>query len=341
MSKPSEEIKKIYENWDKDYKKYVDIINQNNNIIAQQSNKFNSLITVINVERHLMRREINSLYKFLRQFGNIGGKITLFDYTVEDWLFSDSKEIIESKYNMKSNFLSTSAVKKIVDNSLVKGAINFFAGSQIARLGISSTSILTFAPVVSPIVSMMSPALGLGGVALNILKKSYDKKELVKVQNDYQNEKIKMDKDIREVQARTAHMSNLVEIANLYRVTISTIRDTIADIIIPEMNGIQSFIYADSIKNCIINGDDPYDFQITKISEYKDTAYDCHYTFIKNAYDFYKITTKVFKEPILSNLCETKQITEKIFKVNELKLNNLKLACEKTKQISNFRGDKL
>lgn len=338
MSVPGEEIKKIQEDWSNYYQNYLNIVEQNNNIISQQSNKFNSLITIINVERHLMRREINSLYKFLKQFGDIGEKITLFDYTVEDWLFSDSNKEIESN-NIKSNYLTSSAIEKIVDNPIVKGTMNFFSASQIAKLGISSSSILTFAPLVSPMTGLMAPTIGVGVAALNLLKKNYDKKELVKVQNDYQKEKIKIDKHIREIQSRTAHVTNLLEIANLYRVAISTIRDTIIDIIIPEINGIQSFIYADSIKNCIINGDDPYDFQISKISEYKDTAYDCHYTFIKNAYNFYRVTTEIFKEPILSNLCETKQITETIYKENENKLNNLRITCNKIKQISNFRGD--
>lgn len=338
MSDLSEEIKKIQDKWTNDYNKYVEIIEQSNNIIAQQSNKFNSLITVINVERHLMRREINSLYRFLKQFGNIGEKITLFDYTAEDWLFSDSKETIDSKNNKESSFLTTSSVEKIVNNALMSNAV-IMAGSQIASLGISSTSILTFAPIISPITSLVAPVLGIGGLALNRLKKSQDKKELAKIQNDYQNEKIRIDRDIREARARTAHISNLVEIADLYRVTIAIIRDTISDTIIPEMNGIQSFIYADSLKNCIINGDNPYDFQIAKISEYKDTAYDCHYTFIKNAFNFYKLTTEIFKEPILSKLCETEQITEKEYKVNELRLDSLRIACGKIKSISTFGGN--
>lgn len=338
MSDLSEEIKKTQDKWTSDYNKYVEIIEQSNNIIAQQSNKFNSLITVINVERHLMRREINSLYRFLQQFGNIGEKITLFDYTAEDWLFSDSKETIDSKNNKESSFLTTSSVEKIVNNALISNAV-IMAGSQIASLGISSTSILTFAPIISPITSLAAPVLGIGGLALNKFKKSQDKKELAKIQNDYQDEKIKMDKDIREARARTAHISNLVEIADLYRVTIAIIRDTISDTIIPEMNGIQSFIYADSLKNCIINGDNPYDFQIANISEYKDTAYDCHYTFIKNAFNFYKLTTEIFKEPILSSLCETEQITEKEYKVNELRLDSLRIACGKIKSISTFGGN--
>lgn len=287
-----------------------------------------------------MRREINSLYRFLQQFGDIGEKITLFDYTAEDWLFSDSKEKINSKNNKESSFLTTAAVEKLVNNSLVKGTINFFSDYKNAGHAIPPKVAMFLLPgIVSPFASMLAPAVGLGGVAFNILKKNHDKKELVNVQNNYQNEKIRMDRDIREAQRRTAHISNLVEIADLYRVTIAIIRDTISDTIIPEMNGIQSFIYADSLKNCIINGDNPYDFQIANISEYKDTAYDCHYTFIKNAFNFYKLTTEIFKEPILSSLCETEQITEKEYKVNELRLDSLRIACGKIKSISTFGGN--
>ena len=114
-----------------------------------------------------------------------------------------------------------------------------------------------------------------------------------------------------------------VQIADLYRSLIASIRDIISDKIIPELNGILAFLYADAIKNCIINNEEPSNARIGNISEYIGTPYESHYQFIKNTFDYYILISKFFTEPVLTNLLKEKTISESELEIYVKRINEI------------------
>lgn len=122
------------------------------------------------------------------------------------------------------------------------------------------------------------------------------------------------------------------EIASIYRSLIATVKDSISETILPELTGIDAFLAADAIKNCIISGMDPEDAEVANITEYKGTLFHGHFMFVKNTFDYYTIIAKFFTEPILTNIVEDNKITEEekeSFNKNVEKIEKKnKLLCE-------------
>ena len=75
------------------------------------------------------------------------------------------------------------------------------------------------------------------------------------------------------------------------------------------MGLIKSFLYADAIREKIMDGGKLDNIRIYSIEEYQGTTQDKHYQFIKNTVDFYNLIVKFFKEKILTQIIKDQKIT--------------------------------
>ena len=322
----------LKQKWDLECKQYDVNAQQLNSVAMQYCNQFNSFVTIINVERHLMRKEVDTLYRFLTLFGDVGGKLTPFDYVAEDWLFTDSNPGRKANANTKkaSDPLDFSAKTFIgAAASGVVGAASFGATAASSVLGASSlagaASIAASTATVGLAMPLAIPIAIPAYMIIKGLKKNADaKEEFLSMQEKYHKDKLEWEKQLSLKKDEISFFATAVQIADMYRILIATIRDTITDKIIPELNGILAFLYADAIKNCIVNNEDPDNAHIGNIAEYRGTPYESHYTFVKNAFDFYLLISKFFTEPVLSNLIQKRKISESEFEKFRTKMNDIR-----------------
>lgn len=83
--------KELKSEYDTAYSNYCSNLKKTNEEVEKACNKYNAQIGVINSLRHELRVELSLLYKFLKKFGDVGKKITPFQYVTED-LQSAGKE---------------------------------------------------------------------------------------------------------------------------------------------------------------------------------------------------------------------------------------------------------
>ena len=325
MNKYDIELEELKMEWDAESKKYAAEAQQINNMAMQFCNKFNSQITIVNVERHLMRKEISALYKFLKQFGDVGEKLTPFDFVAEDWLFpgaNTNQNIGSSKHSTSRNPLDFSAKGVVTAGATVMSVSAASGLLSVSTLG--SASIAASAATVGMALPVFAPiALPAYMLVSGLKKKADSKEELMKNRQAYEQDCIRWKNDIAKAKDEVSFFATSVEVADMYRVLVATVRDTIAEKIIPELNGILAFLYADAIKNCIINNEDPSGVRIGSIAEYRGTPYEGHYTFIKNVFDYYSLITTFFADPVLSNLLQKRMVSKTDLKSFEKKIKNI------------------
>lgn len=142
------------------------------------------------------------------------------------------------------------------------------------------------------------------------LKHSENKKKLEKYITAVEEKKEEYKKDLDDRGTEIRYMQDGVEIATIYRNIIAIIIDTIKDKIIPEFEYIQAFLYADAIRELVIDGSDFENVEPCKILEYKGTQQDIHYQFVKNAFDFYDVITNFFRNTVLTNILADRVVSE-------------------------------
>ena len=125
------------------------------------------------------------------------------------------------------------------------------------------------------------------------------------------------------------------KIANLYLETIMTIQYTIQKVMIPELYGIESFLYACGIAECIIEESNPAFAHKADITEFNssNSPYYHHFVFVLNASDFYKEMKAIFCKPIITNLLNRKTPTEsdiRDFERTAKSIENKKCMLEKS-----------
>ena len=165
-------------------------------------------------------------------------------------------------------------------------------------------------------------------------KKSRDKNDLAALEQKAAQQNNDHQECIKKAQNEAVFLSNAVKIVDMYRNVIVMVRDAIQDTILPELDGIMSFLYADAIKNAIINNEDPNSATIGKISEYRATAYDNHYQFVRNAFDFYRTITKFFTSKVMDKFVKNRAISKSdyqafIYEVEKIK-GKQDMLCECT-----------
>ena len=94
-----------------------------------------------------------------------------------------------------------------------------------------------------------------------------------------------------------------IKIAELYIYCVERIIIYIEHVIVPELDVIEAFFQALALKNRVIVDSSIEDITFkNNIELLKDTQYQGHYMFIKNAYMFYIIACKIYNTPVLSKL---------------------------------------
>lgn len=122
--------------------------------------------------------------------------------------------------------------------------------------------------------------------------------------------KLYYENDINLKKSSVSSMKDAIEMAEFFRALVYQVIDTIKFKIIPELDFIRAFLYADAIREKILDGENLNTIKPRSISEYKGTIQDKHYQFVKNSFDFYAICASFIKEKVLTNILEDYIVTE-------------------------------
>ncbi len=165
-------------------------------------------------------------------------------------------------------------------------------------------------------------------------KKSYETKSV-----DIYYEANKQTRHIEKVKDAIAMNDIIFSIVKLYRISITMVRDAVKKVT-TEFDLIESFIIADRIKDDIINGDNPYNVKLDKydIDIYDGSAYNKHYLFVRNVFDYYQFITKVYTEPILENLINGSGVTEEEKQMFESQFSEAETRSEKLMEYMEVEG---
>ena len=118
-------------------------------------------------------------------------------------------------------------------------------------------------------------------------------------------------RSLKQCEETTAYYEVALEITELYRGVLMVISNTVRKKILPELGGIKAFLYAEAVKEHIIYGDELVHVEPVDIDEYAGSkAYGKHYTFVKNAHDFYTLIVSYFTTPHLTDLLKRPDVTE-------------------------------
>lgn len=123
--------------------------------------------------------------------------------------------------------------------------------------------------------------------------------------------KLEYDKDIKRWETQIKYMGDAALVAELYRHIVVVVRDAVREKIIPEMSFIQAFLYADAIREQIVERGVIEEIIPCDIVEYRGTKYDTHYCFIRNTFDFYDLCKNLFNKTILTDILADNVISEK------------------------------
>ena len=141
-------------------------------------------------------------------------------------------------------------------------------------------------------------------------QRSKDKKAYFEMENLLESTKCNLANDIAKRTDRKNFYSTAAKIADTYRCTLAMVKDAIDLTIIPELSGIEAFLSAAAIKDCIISNQDPRLAMPAKIDEFEGTLFDCHYIFVKNCVDFYTLIVNFFTKTVLTNIVGDEEITK-------------------------------
>lgn len=239
---------------DEEYYKFLKEKQELINKCEDLKSKCDARIANINSERSLLRREIDELYNFLIKFGDIGDKISIFEYSFEDFI----------------NIPHFNTIQKNSKNPQIKHA-GFF---DYYLYGVGA-----------------------------IVKHIQNRKTYLDEKKNFEEEQLKWSMEIQLINVYKLFLEDASKIAELYFKTLIVIKELIYYTIIPELEGVQSFLYAQAAKDIIISNEAITVLTPSKISRFKGSKkYNKHYTFIKNAHDYYCLITEFFKTPVFTNL---------------------------------------
>jgi len=272
---------------------------------------YNQEIATINSERSSLKELINKLYHFLKEFGEIGSKITPFDFVNESWQKLDVDAIVNPE-------TVPEASKKGNEDIYKYAAVGAIASTTVLT---TISAMLTPIPLAAP--ALLFPAL-FGGVG----------------KKDYLDYKLKHDEALEEYDNNKEKLNDFCKgielaarIAKLYYGVIATVKEAITETVIPELSGIRAFLYASSIANKVAEekeltlGIEPID-----IMEIQGTRYNEHYLFMKNTVDYYTLIVEIFTKQVLTKMLEDNKITEEEKKEFEKQIkqieNKQKCLCD-------------
>ena len=144
-----------------------------------------------------------------------------------------------------------------------------------------------------------------------LANRNNDKKAYLEMVECLEQQKTEFDEDLKHRDAVKNFYSSATKIADTYRCTLAMVKDAIDMTILPELSGIEAFLSAATIKDCIISKQDPRLAMPAKIDEFEGTLFDCHYVFVKNCVDYYTLIVDFFTKTVLTNIIEDNKITKK------------------------------
>lgn len=93
------------------------------------------------------------------------------------------------------------------------------------------------------------------------------------------------------------------KISELYIYCVERIITYIEKVIVPELDVVETFFQALSIKNMVVTDTELQDVSFkNNIDLIRDTQYQNHYQFVRNTFLFYVIACKIYNTPVLTNL---------------------------------------
>lgn len=253
------------------YSEYQEELKETKRQYAEQSVIFNQLVGTINGERLSFRKEIRSLYDFLQA---IGGDLKN-DHRISIFDFVDEKPAPIPEEDSLPDL-----------ENLDLQSLNGWDALWGVAFG----------------------AIGFG--ASMIYKHNKNKETYNNFLTAVENMKNAYDEDIYQRVVLVSSLQDAIKIAMVYRNIIVTVRDTIAEKIIPELELIQAFLYADAIRENLIEDDEISNIKPCNIVEYKGRKQDIHYQFVRNTFDFYKMSTTFFKKAVLTDILDDRVVTE-------------------------------
>lgn len=101
-------------------------------------------------------------------------------------------------------------------------------------------------------------------------------------------------------------------ISEIYIDCVKYISSYIENIILPELELVESFFQAEKIKDEVIAGNELVGLKFkNNINILKDSIYGKHYLFVKNTFMFYVISCKIYNTPVLTKLLKSDLNTTK------------------------------
>ena len=223
---------------------------------------------------------INQMYKFLDFFGDVGKKVTPFDRAYEETYVV--KKSINRLNENKQDF-------EINQGKTGKGA---FGAAGVGLLLAGPVGALTFA--------------GAKLIKNSSSNKKMAKEEFRQLAKVYDEDQVKNDALIKEHEEYISYLESANKIAELYEGTLIGIKAIVNESVLPELKTIRAFLYASTIKNCILSGEDPNNAPVESIKEHEGSDY---YVFVMNTFDYYNLITTFFTKHLMTNILSDKKIT--------------------------------
>lgn len=301
MNKYEKELEILQKEHNEKHAAYKKKLEEHRKAAEKACEKYNTLLGVINSERHLIRDELRSLFMFLKNLGDVGIPITIFDYEIElpEKLSIDDLDAVESLYD------------KDPPKNKLRDATLF---------------------MVSPALLLTEKAIG------GIIKRSKDKKNLAEKLLLTEEKYTEWDNQLNKAESSVKFHETSAKIADLYRAVIATVSDTIKYTIIPELDGIAAFLSAYSIKDAIIYGENPDEVTQNRIDEFLGTPYETHYIFVKNTFEYYHMIKTFFTTTVLTNIISDHEITKEEEEDFEQKTNEIKEKGNQLSGMTSFGG---
>lgn len=313
----TKEIEKLQEVSNKEHIRYENELKLAKRHLEQVQNEFNAEIGVINCERSLMRDEIYKLHDFLSKFGDVGKEIGPFDFVIEPY----------------QTLAPDGITRDIVDET--SGEKSALSGIAEALGVYKSIAIPTTIPPTIPIP--VPTAVPIRLIMAAAKKRSNRKKEYLNRKQEFEKQKLDYEEKIDGYKQLLKYVELMVEIARLYRTTITGIRDIVKKTIIEEVQGINAFLYADAIKNCVLFDESVTEIEPANILEYEGTPYEKHLNFVKNAVDYYGLITKMFQNRVITEMMSNTD-REKVDSFKK-ELEMIETQGKKIEEESVFGGD--
>lgn len=294
-----DEIKTEHENYQKEAK----MINRN---IDLKVRDYNDQIPIINtIRNNEFGPQIDKLYKFLKNFGDVGIEISPFDFITEKSRVNHHNDMDKSEGPIYDGDSAYTEFGRKVSAGMAKGAA-YSSTSAIA--GISTLGFVT-API-SVTVPLVLVPVAIGGIIDGFMKNKANKDKIIELNKQLYESKLSYKNDIRARQGYLRTMKDAVKISEIYRVNIKSISRFIDDTILPELGLVKTFLIAEDAKNKIISGEEIVNLKPESITLYKDTPYHNHFLFVHNTFHLYKIIVEFFSRPILTTLLEDNLISQ-------------------------------